>query len=121
MKDWSGKTLCFECAKKVGANINIGHKLKGRCHRCHSEQTLFMAREVPITSLTDEGICPECAHPFGTHAAACQRSELELLKAERQEIVGALQELGAWDPEKSLADQIRHTLRDRKDQSGGRP
>jgi hypothetical protein len=110
MKDWSGKNLCFECAKKVGANINIGRKVKGRCHRCHSEQTLFKATEVPFTPVLDEGICPECAHPAGAHAAICSRSELELLKTERQEIIRILEELGCYEPEIPLSIQIRQRL-----------
>jgi hypothetical protein len=111
MKDWSGKNLCFECAKKLGANINIGRQFKGRCHRCHSEQTLFKVTKVPLTPLPGEDVCPECAHPVGTHANSCRRSELELLRNELQEIVKALEEFESYDPEKSLADQLREILR----------
>jgi protein-arginine kinase activator protein McsA len=113
MKDWSGKDLCFECAKKLGADINIGRHFKGRCHRCHSEQTLFKVRRVPVASLTGEELCPECAHPLGAHAAHCRRSERQLLK-ELEEIVGVLEEFESYDPQKSLVDQLREVLRNRK-------
>jgi hypothetical protein len=119
MKDWSGKHLCFECAKKLGANINIGRKLKGRCHRCHSEQTLFRVTEVPITSIPGEEVCPECAHPVGTHAASCRRSELEILRNELREIVGVLEEFGSREPEKPLADQLRELLQRAKTDRNG--
>lgn len=111
MKDWSGKNLCFECAKKLGANINIGRKLKGRCHRCHSDQTLFKATEVPASPLSGGDICPECAHPLGTHAADCRRSELQILKREREEIIRMLEEFDGVDPEKSLPEQLARILR----------
>lgn len=110
MKDWSGKNLCFECARKLGANINIGRKLKGRCHRCHSDQTLFRVTEVPLTTVADDEECPECGHPVGTHAATCQRSELELLRKELREVVDILEEFGSYDPTKSLAAQLREVL-----------
>jgi hypothetical protein len=110
MKNWTGKSLCFECAKKLGANINIGRQFKGRCHRCHSEQTLFNVTEVPVTTPLGEAVCAECAHPIGTHAADCRRSELEMLKKEREEIVGLLEALGGYDPEKPLAEQLRQAL-----------
>jgi hypothetical protein len=111
MKNWSGKSICFECAKKLGANINIGRQFKGRCNRCHSEQTLFNVTEVPVTPPMGEDVCAECAHPVGTHAASCRRSELELLKRERAEIVSLLAPFGKFDPEKSLAEQLREALR----------
>lgn len=111
MKDWAGKNLCFECAGKLGANINIGRKLKGRCHRCHSEQTLFKVIEVPNTPIAGEDVCPECAHPVGTHAASCRRSELGLLRTELQEIVEVLEEFGEYDPEQPLPGQVRQLLR----------
>jgi hypothetical protein len=110
MKDWSGKNLCFECAKKLGANINIGHKLMGRCHRCHSEQTLFRVTGMPTQPIAGEDICPECAHPVGTHAAACPRSDLEILKREQEELVRVLEEFAGYDPEASLASQFRQIL-----------
>jgi hypothetical protein len=115
MKDWSGTNICFECAKKLGANINIGRQLKGRCHRCHSEQTLFKVTDVPTTPLATDEVCPECAHPLGTHANSCRRSELEILRQELQEIVSVLKEAECYDPEKSLADQLRQALRRGKD------
>lgn len=110
MKDWSGKSLCFECAKTLNANINIGRKLKGRCHRCHSEQTLFKVTKVPDIPVSGENVCPECAHPVGTHAASCRRSELEVLKNEREEILRILEKFERYDPEKSLADQLEQIL-----------
>lgn len=110
MKDWSGKLLCFECARKLGAHINIGRKLKGRCHRCHSDQTLFRVTEVPFMAVAGEEVCPECAHPVGTHAASCQRSELELLRKELREVVGILEEFSSYDPGKGLAAQLREVL-----------
>jgi len=110
MKDWSGKLLCFECARKLGAHINIGRKLKGRCNRCHSDQTLFRVTEVPLAATADAEECPECGHPIGTHAASCQRSELELLRKELREVVGVLEEFGSYDPEKNLAAQLREVL-----------
>lgn len=119
MKNWSGKTVCFECAKKLGANINIGRQFKGRCHRCHSEQTLFKVTEVPATLLAGDDVCPECAHPLGNHAAACRRSELELLRQEIQDIVTILKEAGSYDPEKPLADQLRKVLRWNEDAQSG--
>lgn len=119
MKDWSGKSLCFECARKLGANINIGRKLKGRCHRCHSDQTLFRVTEVPLTAVADEEVCPECAHPVGTHAASCQRSELELLRKERREVVAILEEFGSYDAEKCLTAQLRQVLQRETNKRGG--
>jgi hypothetical protein len=111
MKDWSGKSLCFECAKKLGANINIGRQFKGRCQRCHSEQTLFMVAAIPVAAPSGEpGVCSECAHPCGTHAAFCSRSEAGQLKMEREEIILALEETYGYDPEQPLADQIRKIL-----------
>ncbi|MDW7645498.1 MAG: hypothetical protein SCI25_10665 [Desulfuromonadales bacterium] len=111
MKNWSGKNLCFECAKKLGTNINIGRKHKGRCHRCHSEQTVFKVTAMPIIVASGEGVCPECAHPEGAHAAFCPRSELEILKREREEIVKVLECVAHYDPEKSLSDQLEQILR----------
>lgn len=116
MKDWSGKDLCFECAKKLGANINIGRKIRGRCHRCHSEQILFRVTEVPVAAVPGEEICPECAHPVGTHASTCQRSELDLLRQERREIVAMLEEFGRYEARKSLADQLRQALQQIEDE-----
>lgn len=109
-KDWTGKDLCFECAKKLGANINIGRKLKGRCHRCHSEQTLFRVTAMSTAPLSDEEVCPECAHPLGTHAATCSRSELGLLRHELRQIAAVLEEFGCHDPGKPLPDQLREAL-----------
>jgi hypothetical protein len=114
MKDWSGKDLCFECAKKLGADINIGRQFKGRCHRCHSEQTLFKVRRVPVAPVTGDDLCPECAHPLGTHAAYCRRSERQLLR-EREEIVSVLEESASYDPQRSLVDQLREALRKRNE------
>jgi hypothetical protein len=111
MKDWSGRHLCFECAKKLGANINIGLKLKGRCHRCHSEQTLFRVTEIPAKPSAEEDVCPECAHPIGTHAASCRRSELAILRAEREEMVRLLEQVEEYDPEQSLVEQLGRILR----------
>lgn len=110
MKDWSGRNLCFECARKVGANINIGRQFKGRCHRCHSEQTLFLATEVPVIPAHGQDVCPECAHPIGTHAASCRRSELELLRKEREEIVRLLEEFGFDASGDALTDRLRRAL-----------
>ena len=118
-KDWSSKDLCFECAKRVGARINIGQKLKGRCHRCHSEQTLFKVTEMPAITLPGDDICPECAHPTGTHAATCRRSEAELLRRERREIVELLNEFAAYDPGEPLAGQLRRLLQTAKSAGGG--
>jgi hypothetical protein len=117
MKNWAGKAICFECAKKLGANINIGRQFKGRCNRCHSEQTLFTATDVPMTPVADSDVCPECAHPVGTHAASCRRSELEILKKERADIVALLETFGGFDPEQSLTEQLRRALRPAKDSS----
>lgn len=110
MKDWTGKTLCFECARKLAANINIGRKLKGRCHRCHSEQTLFRVTAMPTAALLDEKVCPECAHPQGTHAATCSLSELELLRQELRQVAAVLEEIGCHEPGKPLVDQLREAL-----------
>lgn len=118
MKNWSGKNLCFECAGKLGANINIGRKLKGRCHRCHSEQTLFKVLEVPNTPITGEDVCPECAHPVGTHEATCRRSELELLRTELQEIVKVLEEFAPYNKDQPIAEQFRQLLRRAGDSRG---
>ncbi len=110
MKDWSGKNLCFECAKKVGAGINIGYHQKGRCHRCHSEQTVFQVTRAAVDQVEDVGICPECAHPSGTHAISCSRSELEQWTRERNEIVRILEETVGYDPGESLGSQLRRAL-----------
>lgn len=110
-KDWTKKDLCFECARKLGANINIGRKLKGRCHRCHSEQTLFRVTAMLTSPLLGEEVCPECAHPLGTHAATCSLSELELLRQELRQIAVVLEEFGCHDPGKPLPDQLREALR----------
>jgi hypothetical protein len=111
MKDWLDKSLCFECAKKLGANINIGRQFKGRCQRCHSEQTLFRVTAVPEAPPPGEtGICPECAHPSGTHATSCSRSETGRLKREREEIIRALEETHGYDPDRPLSVQIRKIL-----------
>jgi len=110
MKNWSGRHLCFECAKKLGANINIGLKLKGRCHRCHSEQTLFRVAEMATLPAAEEGVCAECAHPVGTHAATCRRSELAILKAEREALIRLLEPFGSYDPEQSLPEQFGRLL-----------
>lgn len=111
MKDWSGKSLCFECAKKLGANINIGRQFKGRCQRCHSEQTLFRVAAVPEALPPGEaGICPECAHSSGAHAASCSRSETDRLRREREEIIRALEDTHGYDPDRPLPVQIREIL-----------
>lgn len=110
MKDWSGKDLCSECAGKVGASINIGRQCKGRCQRCHSEQTLFRVIAMPPAPAEVTDVCPECAHPIGTHALSCQRAELKIVRQELQEIVAILEELGLYDPEKTLAEQLRPIL-----------
>lgn len=119
MKDWSGRHLCFECAKKLGANINIGLKLKGRCHRCHSEQTLFRVTEMPAKPSAEEDVCPECAHPTGTHAASCRRSELAILRAEREAIVRLLERFEEYAPEQSLVEQLGQVLQRVPGQSRG--
>ena len=110
MKDWSGKELCFECAGKLGANINIGRKIKGRCHRCHSEQTLFKVTDMPVVPVAGEDVCEECGHPIGTHAASCRRSELKVLLNERQELIGLLEEEGVYRSDEPLAEQFRQLL-----------
>lgn len=107
MKSWFGKDLCAECAGKLGATLEVGRPLKGRCHRCHSEQTLFKVIRVSATPPSNENVCPECAHPIGTHALSCRQSELKIMQDERREIVELLQEYAGYDPEHSLADQLR--------------
>lgn len=110
LKDWTGKSLCFACAQKLGASINIGLQFKGRCHRCHSEQTLFRAIDAPAATSGAEEVCSECHHPVGIHAAGCSRSELERLREDRREIVRLLEECGGYDPGHPLADQLRALL-----------
>ncbi len=111
MKDWSDKSLCFECARKVGANINIGLSTKGRCQRCHSEQTLFrVAQALVVVPCGEADVCPECAHPGGAHASSCGRSEIALLQRERDAVIRVLEETVGFDPQQPLAQQIRRAL-----------
>ncbi|BCA79076.1 hypothetical protein [Desulfuromonas sp. AOP6] len=110
MKDWSGKELCFECAGKLGANINIGRKIKGRCHRCHSEQTLFKVTDMPVLPVAGEDVCEECGHPIGTHAASCRSSELKVLLNERQDLIRLLEDEGVYQPDEPLVEQLRRLL-----------
>jgi len=117
MKGWIGKDICSECAATLGASLNIGRQCKGRCQRCHSEQTLF--RVIEVTG-HDEDACLQCAHPPGTHAASCSRVDLRSLYREHEEIVKILQETGGYDPQKSLPEQLRKILRQvRKNDQGG--
>lgn len=111
MKNWTGTNLCFTCAQTLGASINIGRQFRGRCPRCHSEQTLFPALNASTSPPASEDVCPECAHPAGTHAAACRKSELERLRRERHDVVRLLEEHGGYDPEQPLAEQLERLLR----------
>jgi len=112
MKDWSGKKLCFECIKTLGANINIGLKMNGCCQRCHREQTVFKVTNVPVIVAGQINVCPECAHSDGVHANDCPYSErLEKLTQERDEIVRLLQLFDLYEADTPLAEQIEKVLR----------
>ncbi len=108
MKVWIGKDLCSECAGKLGASLNISRQRKGRCPRCHSEQTLFRVLDV---TAHDERACPQCAHPPGAHAASCSRADVQSMHREHEEIIKILQETGGYDPQMSLPNQLRKILR----------
>ncbi|MBW6510082.1 MAG: hypothetical protein K0A94_11140 [Desulfuromonadales bacterium] len=111
MKSWVGKDVCAECAGMLAASINIGFKTKGRCHRCHSEQELFNVIAMSPSPISAQNVCPECGHAGEAHAASCQRSEVALLRTERQQLVELLQEIGGYNADLSLADQIRQLLK----------
>jgi hypothetical protein len=110
MKDWSGKTLCFECIKSLSANINIGLKNNGRCQRCHRVQTVFTVTSVPHIVSEYVNTCPECAHSDDVHANACQHSEIETLNKERDEIVRMLQLFGLYEADTPLTEQLEKIL-----------
>lgn len=111
MKSWIGKDVCAECAGMLAASINIGFKTKGRCHRCHSEQELFNVIAMSPSPISAQKVCPECSHVGEAHAASCQRSEVALLRTEKQQIVELLQDISCYNADLSLPDQIKQLLK----------
>ncbi|MDT8440710.1 MAG: hypothetical protein RQ723_03500 [Desulfuromonadales bacterium] len=110
MKDWTGRKLCFECIKALGANMNIGQKTNGRCQRCHREQTVFTVTGSPAIVPGQVTVCPECAHSDGVHASNCGYSGGENLQQERDQIVRLLKRYGLYEEGRPLAEQLEKIL-----------